>query len=477
MSEADELLRLREALAGAVAELTDDRRLMVIDLARAGVVVWDLYRDLTGTPQGAARPTMRWSDLSAGMDHEEQALLGAIRPGEDTAMVVVCTHPQDVRNTKALEWLGRRYSRAEAFTSEVALDGLLRGAVANEPLTRFYELVVLRHSASGRLELTGRPLFPIGARRGDREQLTVRCAASDDSGTVFAVVAYSQETRFQLVSAQSVKLPPGRYELTAELRRPGLVRFHGLPGQAALSPEPRGWAELVSMVPDRLDPSSDAVHLICAVEISGPDDRVALRLSAAQRLVLAAAAEPAEGLLVSVISYGPHSLRRGAPEVPVTVLGWRESADWALEQLRKLEEGGGVDLGYPFAAQLECVLREVAERLERETPSARTKLLTVGARPAFPRRVNHLGILPCPGKRDWEAELRRLREHPGIAFGAILDRETAETGEETAIEAIWEQLGGLPAELDGLDVERLAEALRLAPAARARVPFPLIEAL
>ena len=472
MSEGDELLPLRTALTGAVAELNDDRRLMVVDLAREGVVVWDLHRDLTGTPRGAARPTMRWVDLSAGMDHEEQALLEAICPGSGTAMVVVCTHPQDVRNAKALEWLGRRYPWAEAFTVEVALDLLLRGVVAHEPLTRFYELVVLHRSASGRLELAGHPLFPIGARRGDQEHFTVRCAASDESGTVFAMVAYDQDSRFQLVSAQSVKLPPGRYDVTAELRRPGLVHFHGLPGP--LSPEARHWSELVSLVPDRLDAPPGAVHLICAVEVSGPDDRVARRLWAAQQMVLTAAAEPGEGLQVSVISYGPHALHRGAVEVSVTVAGWRETHDRALERLRRLEERGGAELGYPLAAQLECVLREVAERVGREAPVSRTTLLTVGARPAFPRRVNHRRIIPCPAKIDWEAELRRLREHPGIRFGAILDREPAEP--DHSAETIWEQLGdGRPADLDGLDTDLLGEALDLIPAAGQRVPFPLIE--
>lgn len=475
MSEGDELTPLRVALTGAVAELNDDRRLMVVDLTRDGVVVWELHRDLTGTPRGVARPTMRWSDLSSGTDHEERALLEAVRPGDDTAMLAVCTHPQDVRNTKALEWLGRRYPWAETFTVEAALDQVLRGVVAHESLTRFYELVVLRRSASGRLELAGQPLFPIGARRGDREPFTVRCAPSDESGTVFAVVAYSQEARFQLVSAQSVKVPPGRYDLTAELRRPGLVRIHGLPGD--VSPEPRRWHELVSLIPDRLDVPAGALHLICAVEISGTDDRVARRLWAAQQVVLAAAAEPGEGLRVSVISYGPHALGWRATDVPVTVLGWRENATRALDRLRRLEERGGADLGYPLAAQVECVLREVAELLEKERPAARTTLLTVGARPAFPRRVNHLRIIPCPDKRDWETELGRLRLHPGIAFGAILDREPAEPGEEPAVAAIWQQLGdGRPVDLADLDADRFSEELGLVPAAGQRVPFPLIEA-
>lgn len=476
MSEQGELRPLREALTAAVAELSGRRRLTVVDLAREGIVVWDVYRDRAGTPQGSAWPMTPWTEISSSVMSEEQAVLDAVRPSDMTAMVLVCTFPQDGRNAKALEWLGRRYPRAGVYTCEVRLDELLRAVVSDAPLTRPYELVTVRRRVSGRLELAGRQLFPIGACRGDTERFSVRCAPSDPHGTVFAVVAYSQEARFQLVSVRAAKLPPGGYDLTAELRRPGLVRFHGLPEQAILAPEWRSWRELVSAVPDRLDFASSATHLICAVEISGPDHRVALRLSAAQRAISVAAAELAGDLRVSVISYGPHSPRRDMPEVPVAVLGWEESADRALGRLRRLEERGGVADGYSLAAQVECVLREVADRLQAVRSGGRTALLTVAAKPAFPRRPHRSGIPPCPGKRDWEAELRRLRDRPGLTLGVILDRgpDGATAPEET--EAIWEALGdGHLTELGALDAETLGRSLGLVPAAGQRLPFPLIE--
>jgi hypothetical protein len=326
-----------------------------------------------------------------------------------------------------------------------------------------YELVVLRRVQSGRLSLAGTPLFPVGAHRGDSSPVTIRCEPGDESGTVFAVVASERLRQFRLVSVQSVRLAPGSYVLRAELQGPGQVYFHGLPEM--LHEEHRSWAELVDAVPERLPPL-EPVHLICAVEVSGTPGQVEERLSRTGQLIESVAGRGNDRLRVSLIGYGPHAVSRGDLDQPPVVPVWAGSSDAAVSALARLPGRDAAMTGYSLAAQIECMLAYVARELTEE--HGRPILVTVGSRPPFPPRVDsRSGIIPCPRKSDWRRIVEQLNAYPGIAFGAIHDRDP---------EGIWVKLSqNAFADGDAADLTGFAVALGLLSPGGQYVPFPLVD--
>ncbi len=468
---------LRKALAGAMADLTDFGSLTVVDVAAEGIATFDLHRDGTGTPRGRGRPMTRWSDLAGeaewdGTDESSArlAVLNAVTTPTDAPVILVCSFPGGAKTDRAMEWLRAAHPGTPAFTSaDVRVDALLREVITDEPLRRPYDLVVLRwYAATSRLEFSCRPLFAIEARCGDLVEFDVRCEPSDERGTVFAVVAW-QDRRPSLVSIHTARLPPGRHEIVAELERPGRVRFHGLPG---LVRDDRDWAELVALVPPRFDPAPQSAHLICAAEVGAADGQFRERLRRIGQMITAMSGELSGRLKVSLVTYATHSFERGAPEEPVNVVDWRVSPEHAQTSLKHLEERherGTVKHGYPYAAQLEDMLAEVARRLGAGGPE-RTVLLTVGNRPPHPPRAHRSEILPCPHRHDWEQELRRLAQHPDLTFGAICDQPAERAG------PVWSHLGrDALAHLDAVDVRNLGADLGLVAPRIQRIPFPLIE--
>ena len=280
--------------------------------------------------------------------------------------------------------------------------------IIDDVLTQWYELVVLRRTRSGRLVLEGCRLFPPSAQPGDRQPFTIRCEPSDGNGTVFAVVTCDPPRNFRLVSIESVSLTPGCYDLTAELTQPGLIRFHGLPSEPRV--DHRSWQDLIAAIPSRIDLYRPA-HLVCVVEVSGIADQVQERLSRIEQLIRLMAAEERE-LSVSLISYGAHSFDRKVPEEPVQTLTWAAASDEVLSALGNLSDREVTDTGYARAAQLECALTKVAERLTGR--HGRPVLVTVGSRPAFPHRMEPgLGDLALPGAEELAPGPAADRHAPG----------------------------------------------------------------
>ncbi|MEV7907662.1 hypothetical protein [Streptomyces anulatus] len=470
---------LRKTFTEAVAELGGARRLSVVEIAAEGVTVFDLHRDEAGTPRGRGRPVTRWAESADGTDPDDagtsparETVLDAVRASADDTVVLVGSSPGNRRAEEAMEWLRAAHPRAFAFTrAGMRVRNLLCEVVADEPLCRSYELVVLRrHPVTSRLELTCTPLFAIEARRGASFTFTVRCEPSDERGTAFAVVAW-QDRRPELVSVHTAKVSPGRYEITAELERPGLVRFSGLPG---LVRGDLSWAELVASVPHRLDPSAGPAHLICAVETSGAAARVHERLRRIGQMITAMSGELDDRLRVSLVAYGAHSFQRKVPEEPIDVAGWQVSAERAQHSLERIEERvrerGAVYQGYTGAAMVEDMLAEVARRLPPAS-QGRTALLTVGDRPPHPPRAHASEILPCPRRVDWEQQVRRLEEYPGLVFGAICDQPAGRA------DPVWSRLGrgGLARLDDAMDVRELGADLGLMASRAQRIPFPLVD--
>ena len=90
-------------------------------------------------------------------------------------------------------------------------------------------------------------------------------------------------------------------------------------------------------MPDDCTQPSRLIY-ICMVEVSGTSDQVLERLERIEQLVQLVADGAKDRLAVSLISYGPHSVDRGGPEVPLRVLTWAGGSDAALAALSQLRD-------------------------------------------------------------------------------------------------------------------------------------------
>jgi hypothetical protein len=341
-------------------------------------------------------------------------------------------------------------------------------------LAEWYNVMGLRRSPSGNLHLGLLPLFAPGTPSGERVSFTARCAPTDEHGTVFAVVAElpnGERRRRQLRSVQSARVPPGVYQVTAELLYPypGHVRFYGLPTMPR--DDPRRWSSIMAAVPHRLGDGAGPAHLIAAIEISGSPELVAERIDCARRLVIHVADQAHVPVSYSVITYGPHSINvhnRDYPEIPVITLAWADTSDVAIDALARLGRRPVVTSGYTAAAQVECVLAELDGRLTGA--EGRPVIVTAGGRPAHPPTVDAAGLIPCIYRNDWRRYIDRLARHAGIAYGAIHDNGFPND--------LWRFLGNdIGAAIDDFSAPEFALALGLTAGYAQFLPLPLINGL
>jgi hypothetical protein len=472
-----------------IARLPVGNALTIAEFTASGVMVWKVRPDSSGIPR-VRYWRYDWSSLRSWDVLSEGEVLDRIRPEDESRIVLARTGSQppghqtngadpDERDADRGYGIARdKYPQATAFRAPVSVDDLLSEATALVPLpsSLWYELVVVRRRHSGRLELTAQQLFLPGARRGDTRPFTIRCAASDEHGTAFAVVARDAALSFELLSMASARIPPGTYDVTATLLRPGLVRFDGLP--ATLRSDSRNWLDIRAALPDSLDVIAPP-HLIVAVERCGSADVVRARVDRAAQLI--DQVRIASGSVTcSLLSYASHSHDRSTPDEPVTVLAWQENKAHLLERrLRSLYERDPAPALYPRAAQVECMLAEVERRLGEPGAAAagRPVVVTIGNKPAFPPRIDpRTGIIPCPARNDWRAISTRLADdHLGIAFGVIRDDDAdGDDGSADPAGDIWRRLGADGgASLDALDPRRFAIALGMLSATTQHVPLPL----
>jgi hypothetical protein len=301
----------------------------------------------------------------------------------------------------------------------------------------------------------------------------VNIEPTGDEGTVFAVVTREPHPHLprrgwplRPMQVQVAQVPPGRYELTAELIRPGKVRFEGLPSQSLLGHCQGSWDELIRRVPDQLMGPPAPVHLICLAEVCGDDDVLQQRIDRLEDLV-----DEARGgglpLRVSVVAYGAHGVAWSVDDLPPDIRVRAGSADQAITALRGLFGRRLDEREYPRAAQLECALRLVRERLL--SVGGRPVIVTAGGRPAHPPRLDPgRQIIPCPNWVDVGAELEWLLRIPGISFGALRDPNCRGM--------VWGRLGrhaGAAID-DAVDMEGFIANLDLRAVVQT-VPFPVIE--
>ncbi|ROO86244.1 hypothetical protein EDD29_3807 [Actinocorallia herbida] len=470
MTRPDESLT-HEALAGAILDLADNQRLVVSDIATEGITHFEIWRNPAGVPRCRYRATIPWAELMAELaDTWGSAVdaggFGALSP--DIGVICVQSTPDGSLPGPALRWLREvTATRSRLIGGHGLRTGdVLRDVISRERLTRVYELMVLRPDESGGMEPTGIQLFRQGTRQGARVLHTVRIAReSPAEGTAFVVVSRDGFDRYEEVSAESWILPSGEHTFEAELLRPGRVRFHGLPGS------PGGTRPvldaLMQDMPMRVPSlAGRTAHLICAVEMSGPQEHVDERLRRTAQILHEVRNAP--NTETSLISYRPHEYRRRHSDVPVQPVTWRKTPEQTLKQLHLLEERTGIEQGYPHAAAVECVLDTVHERLPEEPFHDLTALLFVGARPPHPARVNAEEVLPCPSRLDWSDLADALDARPGMRFAALLDKTSGSPG------PAWGRLGsGTPYSAEAVDVAALIADLGLTADPLLRVPFPI----
>ena len=465
-------------LTELITRLPSGEALTVAEFGSAEVTRWEVRVNHCGTPRVTA-DSVNWTALRDGDGLHERKLARFLAPAAEGPLLLARggTEVDPLYVGHALRMLQGRYGHARPLALDKAgsVDDLLREATRRVPLSQWYELVLLERRPSGRLKLTATQLFARGARRGATQAFIVRCEPSGPAGTTFAVIARDGPHASGLVSTASAKIAPGTYTLTAMLRRPGVVSFDGLP--VALQRDSRSWAELCATVPERIGDFGPA-HLIVAVETCGSEEQVAAHLDRVGQLV-SNVADDAEGpVRFSLLAYGahPHDLR--VDDHPVAVLAWAKPEQAVLAHLPVLREHARAwPDRYTRAANIECMLAEVARRLQEPqrragegSPEGRPVLVTVGSRLAFPPAIDpYSEILPCPWGRDWSRFFRWLAEdHKEMMFGAI-------TGGDPDAE-VWRLLGkDASAELVALDAGQFAADLRLVRSPTENVPFPMVD--
>ena len=467
---------VQNAIVAELERLTGNGAFTVAQFGADAARIFEVSRDEHGTP----RPLWweyryRDGELAAGAGEPDQWSEAMADPVRFYRLVaprfIACTADRLPGRLRAL-LPGPR--EVPVYRCRSPLQDLLRAAITDSPLLLGYELAVLKYVPAdridaGRLALTGHPLFSPGDTRGSRVTVRVSVEPTDDEGTVFAVVTRERRPdlprpsrRLRPLQVQAAVVPPGVYELTAVLTRPGKVQFRGLP--VALGESGRSWDDLQSLVPGELTARAP-VHLVCLVEVCGGDDRLQLRLDRIEELIRQAQAGGG-ALRVSVVGYGPHGVAWRVEDRPPETRAWAAPGDEAIKALRGLAGRRADEREYQRAAQLECALRLVREQLT--LTDGRPVIVTAGGRPAHPPGLDtSRQLIPCPEWVDGMSELSWLQRLPGVTFGVFRDPDCRGR--------LWERLGrdAVATVDDAVDMEDFA--VRLGLRAAARVPFPVIE--
>jgi len=454
----DEVL---SALSGALAGLAGGDRFTAAEFGRDGAVIVRVYRDEHGTPQPEEpRPETRAA-----------ALRSAAAFYRDLGPAFI------VRTADALpDQLSRLLDDpppVPVYHCRTPLKELIKAAIRTSPLVLGYELAVLTRQPDGRVELTSRPLFPVGAETGHEVSFPVRCEAAHGDGTAFAVVTREprpdippRDRNLRPVQLQQAVVTPGSYQLTARLDRPGRVTFHGVPGLLDPLPGPAAalraaWEQRRLSIPERVD-RAGPVHLVCLIELSGGDERLRGRIEWLAKLI-SEAESTTRRLFVSVLGYGPHSVAWSVDEEPYRLAAWLSPGQVAEQALRGLVDRVAHEHEYLEAAQLECALEGLARNLP-DCPG-RPVLVTAGGRPPHPPGMDtETGLIPCPDRVDWAPQVDRISSL-GTTFGALRDQRYRGLS--------WQALGrdATATVDDAVDLADFAARLGLRETARP-VPFP-----
>jgi hypothetical protein len=472
---------VHDVLSGELERLTGNTAFVVAEFATETATIFQVYRDEHGTPTASTWNYRCVDGVRMVADHEpDQWSVTTADPAQFYQRVAprLIVRPLDPL-PRGLRTLlpGSREMPVPVYECREPLKVLLRAAMKDSPLVMGYELAVLKRgpdarTGAERAVLTGYPLFSPGDTRGSQATVRVTIEPTDGEGTAFAVVTREprpdlprQARRLRPVQVQTAVVAPGPYLLTAVLTRPGRVQFQAVPELPLLGRSGRSWDELERLVPGQLTAQASA-HLICLVELCGSDDRLQQRIDRLEELVNEAQAD-ARPLRVSVVAYGAHGVAWKVNDRPPDVRAWAAPGDEAITALRGLAGRRVDEREYQDAAQLECALKLLRERLI--AADGRPVIVTAGGRPAHPPKLDtSRQLIPCPDWVDAMAELGWLVRLPGITFGALRDPKWRG--------GIWEWLGrdAMATVDDAVDMESFAAYLGLRVAVQT-VSFPVIE--
>lgn len=453
----DETAGIREALSAAVAAIPAGRPLSMIEITSAGLSVFHVEVDELGIPRATCWPGPPLDAATPG-----PAEIGTAGP-----QMLVNSAPDSQAAVTAYDRMRADHPSARAWASSGAdVRGLLADVIADLPIRQSRELLVAGIDPSGgKIQLATTQLFPAGARRGDIANLTIRSECTDETGTVFALIAWAGRSP-RLLSAYSARLPPGRRPVRAELCWPGEVIFTE---PANLVPVRRSLQEVISGIPRTLSAVGSA-HVICAIEIAGTPAQVAARLYRADKIIeaiLPQAQEPGR-LQIGLVAYGTHRFAGRRSDDPVIVAEWMAAPDTARRTLGNL---GATEPGDSPAAQVEDMMAEVVDLLGTTPHPQRTALLIFGDRPPHPASPD--GIMkPCPNRHDWRELLGRIKNRPDVTTTTIRDDLTAPRAVE------WASLNNpqeIPLSLRTATADILAPRLGLIAPTLQHIPLPIAD--
>lgn len=462
-----------DALATELERLENSKSFKIVEFGANGTTVWTVGRDAWGTP--APRYTLLADAPAADPTSFYYDRLLPLLDGRPLFVALTTlSYPRDVVQ------LLREQQDVPVYNCLDPLKDHIKTVIRASPLRTFYGLLVLRQEAGGQLSPVFQPLFPPDASSGYQADLVIRCAPTDEHGTVFAVVTHqpvngvpSTPPRTHPIEIQSAVITPGTYNVRAVLARPGHVDFQGLP--VKLEQDRRKLPDIMRTVPQELTAAGGA-HLVCVLEVSGGQEPLEQRVDRLEALIGTAEAG-SRPLKVSLVTYGSHAVERDATEDPATTLAWattghlarlklREARDAKARQAREQEASQVVEREYRRAAQLECALREVNRRLTAR--DGHPVLVTAGARPPHPSKVDlSTEIIPCRDKVNWQEELSRLQAKlPQLRFGALYGPDP--------LGDVWRDLGrDARGALEVVDLSMFAAQLGLRDPVQA-VPFPIV---
>ena len=486
-----------DALTTELERLEDNGTFKVVEFSANGTVVWTISRDTWGTPTPRYKAL---TDVPAAdpTDFYYEQLRPLLRGRLLLVALTTLSFPRDVVQ------LLREDQNVPVYNCLTPLEDHIKTVIKASPLRTFYDLLVLRQEADEQLSLVRHPLFPPDASSGYAADLVIRCAPTDEDGTVFAVVTQqpgnggpSAPQRTHPIEIQSAVITPGTYNVRAVLVRPGHVDFQGL--LVKLEQDRRKLQDIVRTVPRELRAAAGA-HLVCMLEVSGGPEALEQRIERLESLIDTAEAG-GRPLKVSLVTYGPHAVERNGTEDPAMTLAWattshlaklkmrevqetkvrqaaerelrqaaeqesRQAAEWESRQAAEWESRQAAEREYGRAAQLECALCEVNSRLVAR--DGYPVLVTAGARPPHPAKVDlATEIIPCRSKVRWQDELSQLQvKLPQLKFGALFG--------PNPLGEVWRDLGrDAHGDLDVVNMSTFAAQLGLRDPVQA-VPFPIV---
>jgi ABC-type multidrug transport system ATPase subunit len=239
--------------------------------------------------------------------------------------------------------------------------------------------------------------------------------------------------------------------VTAELLGPGAIRFEGLPVEPREDPRP--WPEIVATLPGRID-MAGPVHLVFAVEADAPGPAIYRRFACVTEVISATAATGAP-VRVSIVLYGWQSAPGFSASSEPLVLAWTADTRQAEETLN----GSPILLAASDGdyCDIEKTLGVIADRLAGDELEGRPVLVTIGRRET---------------RGDWYFPVDRLlNEHPGIAFGAVVEPSAGDGGQPSWM---WKVLGRTAFQrLGNFTGSQFTSRLGLVATTSTPVPFPL----